>query len=214
MQSVARKITRDEPSLESGTIVDRSGRELRVRADGADFSAARAKSCLVDPEVGDAVLVARTAAGSWVLAVLEGAREATSLVAEGDLEIRSRAGRIRIGSDVGVEMTSPAEVSVVAARFGLHAVDASAVFERMTLIGAKLRADVGAVKTIAGAIDSVVERVTQRAKRVYRYVEEFDQLRSAHIDYAAKGIACVRGENTVMTAGECVKIDGEQVHIG
>jgi predicted O-linked N-acetylglucosamine transferase (SPINDLY family) len=39
------------------------------------------------------------------------------------------------------------------------------------------------VKCIARAIDTVVERVTQRAKRVYRFVEEFDQLRAEHIDY-------------------------------
>ena len=139
---------------------------------------------------------------------------ASRLVVEGDLELQAPSGQVRIGSGEGIELTAGKEVSIASGTFDLHAVDASAIFERMTLIGSTLRADLGAVKAVAGAIDSVVERVTQRAKRVYRFVEEFDQLRAELIDYVATKNASLRGENTVMTATECVKIDGEQVHIG
>lgn len=215
MHNLARKISYGEPSFDPGTVIGRDGRDFRLRMACGEIEARRAKSCLVEPELGDHVLVAEVGGRNWVLAVLEGEEGARSrLVAEGDLELQAQSGQVRIGSGEGIELTAGKEVSIASGTFELHAVDASAIFERMTLIGSTLRADLGAVKAVAGAIDSVVERVTQRAKRVYRFVEEFDQLRAELIDYVATKNASLRGENTVMTATECVKIDGEQVHIG
>ena len=67
---------------------------------------------------------------------------------------------------------------------------------------------------VARTIDTVAERVSQKAARVYRMVSEFDQLRAKHFDYRASDSARVSGENTVVTAHQVVKVDGEQVHIG
>lgn len=215
MTNLARKIRHCEPTFESATVVARGGRALRVRSTSGELDARRAKSCLVQPDLGDEVLIAETDGQYWVLAVLQGEEGAAScLVAEGDVEVQSLRGKVRIGAGHGIVLSAGEEVSIASGTFALHAVDASAVFERMTLIGSTLRADLGAVKAVAGALDSVVERVTQRAKRVYRFVEELEQLRAGVIDYVAAKNASVRGENTVMTATECVKIDGEQVHIG
>jgi hypothetical protein len=216
MSNVVRKLSKHaDTSLDTGSVYAREGLLFHVRTATHDISVQRAKSCLVEPEVGDEVLIAGGGKAWWILAVLEGAEGAASrLVATGDLEIYVPNGRVSLTSGEGIDLTAREEISVASKSFDLHAVDVGAVFKRMTLIGARLQADLESVKAIAGAIDSVVERITQRAKRVYRFVEEFDQLRAEHIDYSANKNASVRGENTVMTAQECVKIDGEQVHIG
>jgi hypothetical protein len=216
--SPAKKIEWREPAFDEGVVVatdatDATDAGIRVRLPDGEVAACRAKSCVVEPAVGDTVLLARGRAGWWVLAVLCG-ETAVRIAVEGDLEIAAPRGRVRVVGDEGIELTARRTVDVISSKLGIHTVDATAVFERMTLIGAKLRADVGAISAIAGAVETVVERVTERAKRVYRFIEELDQVRAEHIDYAATKLCCVRGENTVMTAGECVKIDGEQVHIG
>jgi len=57
-------------------------------------------------------------------------------------------------------------------------------------------------------------RFSQRVKNAYRRVEGMDQLRAQHIDHAADKTMSLRGENTLMTAKQLVKVDGEQIHMG
>ena len=58
------------------------------------------------------------------------------------------------------------------------------------------------------------ERISQRVKRLYRHVEDFEQLRADKVDYVANKTMSLRGQNTLMTAEELVKVDGEQIHLG
>jgi hypothetical protein len=67
---------------------------------------------------------------------------------------------------------------------------------------------------VADSCDSVFDRLLQRVKRSYRFVEEHDQVRAAQIDYVAQNNASLRGENTLITAKDLVKVDGEQIHLG
>jgi len=62
--------------------------------------------------------------------------------------------------------------------------------------------------------DSVVERLSQRVRRSYRKVEELEQVHAQQLDYVATKNVSVRGHNTLLTAEELVKLDGEQVHLG
>jgi hypothetical protein len=216
MSAVVRKLAEDrETSFDTGTVVAQDGETFCVRLSAGEIWTRRAKSCLVEPEVGDDVIVADGARGRWVLAVLHGGENAVSrIVARGGLEIHSPEGQISIAAGNRIDLTAPEGVAVTSSRFDLRAIEATAVFKRMTLVGASVLANLENVKSIARAVDTVVDRLTQKAQRVYRFVEEFDQLRAEQIDYRARKVACLRGENTVMTAQECVKIDGEQVHIG
>ena len=47
-----------------------------------------------------------------------------------------------------------------------------------------------------------------------RTVEGLDQVKAEQIDYAAQKTASMRGENTLVTAEELVKVDGAQIHVG
>ena len=69
-------------------------RSFEVRVGSGDYAAKRAVSCLVEPALGDRVLVALHDAGCHVLAVLDREGDApTRLVAEGDLEVSAPGGR-------------------------------------------------------------------------------------------------------------------------
>lgn len=192
------------------------GDALRVSAAGGEYRARRAASCLLAPSPGDLVMVATSARGDcWVLAVLERAEEgATALEVDGDLTLRARGGAVTVAADEGVRVASGAEVSVVAPSVRVAADAVKGVFETMALLGAALEVDAGRVRAAAGVIDTVAERVSAKAQRVYRVVEEFEQVRAGRLDWLARKVLSLRSEHAVIHAKQLVKVDGDQIHLG
>jgi hypothetical protein len=217
MRSLARKQgQRVLVTQELGTVARAGGAALVVRTDAGELQARRAKGCLLEPEAGDLVLVAVATDGRcYVLSVLE--REAgapASLVADGDLNIKLPAGRLGIAAQDGIGLVSAKEVSVVSAGLSVNAVDGDVALQRLSFVATFLRAELDKAKVLAGSLDSVLDRLSQRVKRAYRTVEESDHLRAERVDYVAKKTMSLRGENTLLTAQELVKVDGEQIHLG
>jgi hypothetical protein len=216
MRNLARKIEPEPVFQDIGTITRVCGPLLVVRTPSGDLEATRAASCLLEPAMGDRVLVGGSRReGMYVLAILvreHGARAAVAV--DGDLEIRVPGGRFVVAAQEGVDLVSGGDVSVVSGRINVNAADGNVALGRLTFLGTLLQAEVEVVKILAERIDSVVDRVAQRVKRSYRAVEETDQVRAERIDYVAKKTASLHGENALLTAEELVKIDGEQIHVG
>jgi hypothetical protein len=177
------------------SIRAKAGARMHVAADtGAVFQARRALSCLVEPEPGDRVLVARAPHGvadAYVLAVLEREGDApVSLVSPRDTELRS-AGTLSIVAPATMIATPTFSLHSAVAR--LHATRATAVL---------------------GAVDAILDRLMLRAKQAFRVVEEVDHLRAGQVDYEARGTLSLHSENTTLTAEGLVKVDGEQIQLG
>jgi hypothetical protein len=189
---------------------------LRVETAAGVFRARRAFSCLVDPTVDDGVLLRGTPdGGCYVLAVLERlSAEPARLVSDGDLEVKLPRGRFVVAAQEGVELLSARELTVAAGAVRVHADEGYAVFRQLSLLGSWVRAEFERIKVLADSCDTTLERLLQRVKRSYRFVEEHDQVRAAQIDYAAQKNASLRGENALVTAKKLVKVDGEQIHVG
>ncbi len=202
---------------EEGIVVSRDGAALVVRTSSGTYDARRAASCLLAPAKGDTVLIALSARGSvWVLSVLDRAEEggATRLEVDGDLEVRVGQGRFTVAAQHGLGLVSGDDLEMVAGSFKLHAVDAAVVFDRLTALGKHVRSELGKVKLIASTFDSVLDRFSQRVQASYRTVEKLDKVKAGQIDYAADRTTSIRGQNTLMTAKQLVKVDGEQIHFG
>jgi hypothetical protein len=216
MKNLARKLDQRDIVQETGSVVRTDGGALVVRAGSGHYEARRAASCLLEPQPGDVVLIAVLPSGlCYVLAVLDREQGAAARVAlEGDLEIKLARGRLRVAAQEGVDVASAKEISLLSGGLRVHASEGSVVVQRLSMLGGLIQAEVEKVKVLAGSIDSVLDRISQRVKRAYRTVEEMDQLRAERVDYVAKKSMRLHGENTVMTAEELVKIDGEQIHLG
>jgi Protein of unknown function (DUF3540) len=210
--SAVRKLSRHENHLEgsrvhepqvrveSGTVV-RVVDRIQVEFGGGPCEARRAKSCLVAPEVGDKVLCAMEPGGVYVIAVLEGHEGAkTVLAADGDLEVQARAGRLALCSSKGVDLVSGGEVAMTAGELHLRARKGSIAIEELGFFGKLVQAEVARVTLVAREVDSVLTRLTQRAKRVFRFVEEIDQTRAGTVDIRAQNLAAIRGENAIVSA--------------
>jgi len=214
--NLAARLQSGEVVQETGVVVGNDGEGFSVRGGSGTYRARRAVSCLVEPECEDVVLVATFQSGAcYVLAVLERAGAgATRIVAEGDLEMNVPRGGFSVTAREGIELVSPKDVSVVAAATKVNSVTADVAVQRLTIVGRYLQSEFERIKTFARSLDAVVGRFSQRAKSSYRRVDGLDQLRAEQVDHRADKTLNLHGANTLMTAEQLVKVDGEQIHVG
>ncbi|MEO7327689.1 MAG: DUF3540 domain-containing protein [Minicystis sp.] len=210
MDGVARKIEVKAVFQEFGEVVAINAGLLTVRTALADLTARRAASCLLEPSLGDRVLVATEERGdAYVLAVLEQHNPETArLSVEGNLTLRSLRGKVTVAAQEGVDIVSAAAVKLMGSAVEVEAVEA------LSVLSGVVKAELGKVKMYASTLDSFFERVSLHAKQSFRTVDELDQVKARQIDYAASGNAHLRGENALISADDLVKLNGEQVHIG
>lgn len=220
MRSLAKKLeTEAAPEQVAGWVVDAAGPggAFVVRSGAVEHGAKRAASCLLEPAVGDRVLAVVLGDGSaWVLAVLErtGDAKAATLSLDGDVALRLASGRLDVVTAGGVGVASSGDVGIVAPAVDVRAVDGRLGIERLAVAGKHLLAEIASVKAVAGVIDGVADRISQRVKRAYRFVEELDRLRAKRLDYHTEKTMQLHGENALMTAEKLVKLDGEHIHMG
>ena len=187
---------------------------LRLRASGIEYEAQRAVSCLVAPRLGDEVYVALLAdRRAFVLAVLERPAPGVELAVEGDCTLRA-SGAMAITGRAGMSLVSGTSMDVVTGRFSLDAVTTSFASETVALVARTVSAELDKARVAARVVDGFFERVTQRAKRALRIVEEADQVRAGRIDYVAEASMTLNADNTVVTARQLVKVDGSQIQLG
>lgn len=209
IREVSRTIVHEE-----GELVAVEGPVLSVRVSAGIVEARRAVSCLVAPEPRDRVLVAIGSSATWVLAVLEReAAEALRLSTERDLRVEAQ-GRLVLGAKEGVDVATPEGIRLASKTATIDAVETTVVSERFSLLAGLVRAESKTVHAVLGVLDSTLERLSQRVKRAYRFVEEMDVTRAGQIDYRADDVASLRARHTVMAADELVKVDGKQIHLG
>jgi hypothetical protein len=190
-EMLARKLNREDVTLEQGTVVFLKDGSWAVRVGGATYAAKRAKSCLVAPSPGDEVLVTFGLGGNcFVLAVLEGAdhetNSVTKLEVDGNLEIHVATGKLDVKAARGVSFSSGAELNLVGKSLSVSALEGTIFVEKLEHLGTRLKAEVEAMRIVGTVCDTFFERVSQRAQRSYRTIEDIDQLKANKIDYAAE----------------------------
>lgn len=216
MHNAVRKIKTRAVWQEFGEVMAMHPQGMRVRTSIGEFDAQRAVGCLVEPRVGDRVLVASEEDGeSFVLSVLSRPEAgATTISAEGDIVMRSANGHVSIAAQTGVDVVTAGTANIAASAVEVRAARGKLAVLMLDVIGETVKAELGRVKLFGQSVDSVLDRFSQRVKRSYRTVEEIDQVRAHQIDYAAEGTARLKGENALVTAIDVAKINGEQVHLG
>lgn len=184
---------------EAGEVLERDGAVCVLLIDEERITARRAYSCLVEPEPGDVVLVARRPGAAHVLAVLErpGAA-ALHLALPAGSRITAEDGRLDLAAGTLVVQAKQGEVAV----------------GELALTGTKVEARFGKVQLLADAIESIAQRVIGRFRRSYRLIEETEQVRARDIDQRASGHLHLKGDVATIQAGAVVKVDGHQIHLG
>jgi hypothetical protein len=219
----ALEFTRDHVHKDTGSVRQEVGRILQrvesgywVAVGHQRLHAKQAASCLVRPDRDDRVLLAtQDGERSYILAILDQADASSSeLELQGDTTIRSSSGRLRIAAVEGVDIVSQKDVSVTSKGFNLRAAGASLLVDTLEHFGNRVFTDVHELRAKVAALDTVAGRISQRAQRVYRTVEDLEHLRVGQLDISAKKNLRMHAENALLTALSLVKVDGEQIHMG
>lgn len=214
--------------LRSGAVVRVSLDEAPVRAGDVLIVASDADGWFVLPAVlrapdgstarmeGDG-LVVRDPAGR---PVVEHRGGVLAVHATGDLAL-SAAGRVSVRGDRGVTLECEG-TSVALAPAGLDvrgpAVDVASErgalrVEEVTLRAVRVETSIERLEHIVGVVQVEADRVIERARRVYREVEELSHLRAGRIRAIAEGAMHLMSKRVVMKADEDVAIKGEKIHL-
>lgn len=214
MENVARKLEHRAIYQEYAEVIS-AGDVLELRAPSGCIVARRAASCLLMPSVGDRVLcVVEERGDAFVLAVLERADDSrATLVMDGAVTLRTKE-KLSLVGEKGVDIVGAETVRIAGKSVDVNSIETRIASHAVELLGDVVKADLGKVKYVAKSIDGLIDRVTNRVKRSFRTVEEIDQVKARHLDYSAEHVAHFRGETTVVTAKDLVKVNGEQIHVG
>jgi hypothetical protein len=216
MSNAARKLDDQPGYLTIGKVVASRANVIVVELDGRAVDCERAAMCLLEPRRDDEVLVSEASGRRFVLGVLTRAAtsDAARIGVDGDLELYVRRGRLSVTTQKGVDVQSAGEATLTAPRVALRAVEGEAMFDKVKLLAAGARVELGRLSFVAEKVDTLCERLWQRVKRSYRFVEETDQLRAGSIDQHARGLLRVHSDNAVITAKHLTKIDAGQIQLG
>lgn len=198
-----------------GRVLDAERGRFVVLTEGERVIARRARSCLLEPRASDLIIVARVGQGRthWVLAVLDRPGDDATLAFEGDVTIKS-PGAVTVASGESTNLYSRGTLGVAVDEVQLSANAVEASVDRASWIGRVLTSRLDAVKTFATLVDRVATRVSERAQRVYRTTEQSELLKVGQLDIRADDSITAQSKNTVMTAEQLVKLNGDQIHLG
>jgi hypothetical protein len=215
MENLARALDKEENFLEYGTVKLAQGGAFTVAAESGVVAAKRSFSCLVEPMPGDMVLVSRAASGCYILAILERHGDQHACLAfEGDADLRLKQGRLRVAAQEGIDLVSAKDTALFSPELSINSVRADVSIQNLSFFGTFLQGQIERIKLIGQACDSIFERVSQRVKRCYRWVDELDQLKAGQLNYLVKKLMSLRGKYSVLTAEEDVRIDGDKILMG
>ncbi len=216
MHVLRKQAERHDIAHKMGIVVREEASEFMVRTGGGDCPARRAISCLMMPEQGDLVLLTVTEARvAYILAVLEREEGVTHrLELDGDLEVKLRGGRFILAAQNGVDLASAQAISITTPLLKMNADEGSLVLRKFAFFASLVDAEINRFKLLTSCCDWVADRLLQKLKRSYRFVEEVEHVRAGQIDYVARQNMRMHGKNALVTAEALVKLDGDQIHVG
>jgi hypothetical protein len=216
MRNLARQLDPSHITQTTGSVVRVDGTGFVVRTDTGDTRARRAASCLLQPEVGDFVLLAILPAGAgYVLAVLDREEGAPARIAvDGDLEVKLPHGRFTVAAQEGVGLLSGKELSIVSDGLDMTAQTGRVVLDRLSLFGTLVQAELQKAKLVAGELEAALERLSHRVKRSHRFVEGLDEVRAEPIDDKASTTVSLHARSGRLTSESPGKVARDQLHLG
>ncbi len=207
-----------QPYLDYGVIVEEMSSKFVVETSYGCVDAGQALSCMVKPEVDDEVLVCQDQTNRcFILSVLDRTdkeERPVNIVFPAEVNIHLKNGGLSIHSKEDISLTSENKISMVSQDMVIHASDGEVCVERLSFLGKLLRANIEGIKIVGSVIESAFQRVVQKARTSFRYVEEHEDVRTGSTRYLVKETLNMRSKNSVHIAKKQMKMDAEQIHLG
>ena len=218
MKELAKQWNESHSDLGTATIKSMiDGKFVLLDDSGRIKHATKAMSCLVEPQIGDQVLVVHTTMSSYVLMILTRCHDnssASAISLDGDVSLSLPNGKLDINAKEGIHLGTPQDLSIIASRFGISGKKMAAAFEKIDLLGSSVEAHLSDVKLFSKRLRSKVEIAMQRFVTRQTNVDSLDSVNAGTIQHTARELLTLKSVFTFMKAKKNVKIDGKQIFMG
>lgn len=175
------------------------------------------------PKEGDKVLVAgENLQSGYIIGVLPASQPSSAArftieedeesgktivsVPQGDLDFRAETGNINLDAAKNINLNCH--------EFGLDSAKGDIKITEATYQGRILGMTVERTKLLLGKVNSTIGRLVEKAKNVYRDVENLNQLKAGRMRTLVDGSYHLKGERIIEKAKKEVRIDGEKINLG
>lgn len=158
-------------------------------------------------------LCVRDAAGQLVFEYAHGTMRVVA--PSGDLELSAPQGTVRISGRDGVDLRAGTETRAQLTNnsVSIQTPHTSLETERATVIAKRLTQTINTLATTVAVLETRAGRIVERAKNVYREVDELAQLKAGRIRNVAVKAFQVLSESLTMKAEKDAKIKGEKIYL-
>jgi len=193
-------------TLSYGRVVDgNEGRFHVMTEEGMLIGAGKADGCLLMPEAGDRVLVSRGGSSdAFILSVI------VKYGTESRVDLKGAAS---IHAD-SIDLKALREVSVEAPEVAFTGVSGTAKFMDFAFRSRSCRTEIEKASVVVRFLDSVLERVTQRVRNSFRWIEDTEQIKAGRIRSIVNQRFSVNAKHASIHADEEVSVDGNKIHLG
>ncbi|KAF1070024.1 DUF3540 domain-containing protein [Variovorax sp.] len=172
---------------------------VEAQAGGERWHCPRAASCLLQPSVGDTVLVAGPRRDqAYLIAVITQADPAQA----------------RLAVDGVLTLQAGTRLELAAPELDLQARKAQLEVGEMDYRGGEVRITTLVARFVGRTCETVLDRLSVLTRSSFRLTEEVEQVRAGQIDYQAEETLRLHAKNTLVSSKGLVKVDGEQIHMG
>lgn len=216
LQQSAKLCESRDAALHHGRVSATDGKLFGVSFAGGHARARVAAGCLLQPCVGDKVLVSVAEDETYILNVLE--RRDTDAPAdlqfEGSVRLTARGGSIELRADEGVDISAAAHLWLSAPQAQLGFGSAALTAAELDMTGMRLHSTWRQVSESAVRSRRTAERAEEYYGEAVEVVARHQEIRARsqrlHIDTDWS----VRTDNATIRAENHARVDGKRVHLG
>jgi hypothetical protein len=214
MERLARNMESEKNELFDGRVKIKDENFFWVETSRGLHKAKKSVSCLIEPLISDEVLLLSTHNGkTYILGVLERERDVQSdIIFEGDVLVKVKNGDLGfVAQKLDLKGN---DIDLASKNLDIRSLRGKASIRDFTFLGRVFRGNINAVSIISKTMNSITERLTQKARQSYRWIEGLEQTEAGRLRFSAKDSLFMKGKRSSLIAEKKVKIDGEKIHLG
>ena len=202
-------------SLRTATITGRADRWFFVQ-EAAAPRLKRAPSCLVEPQLGDLVLICDCGENQvgYITAVLQSAKEDQAAVKlPGGVTLNSSLNGLDIEARQ-IALNGQQSISLVAPHLEMNAAAATVRVSHWKSWSESVESHVVRASLVATSLTSHIGTAISRIKSSWRKVEGLDESQAGRSRFLVDGQHKVEAEHVTVKAQGYVRIDGKKIDLG
>ena len=201
-------------NMQVGEVKKREADRVLVATAEGMVSAQAAVSCLVRPECGDRVMLASHGAERYVLAVLERAAEAPSVLCfPHGVEVQVY-GDLSLSATGRAAMQGEAEVRLCGDRVEVSGTAVAITGQKVSIVGEICQWLADNLESTARLIKQVADSWSTHSRIHQRQVDDIELVRAGNVDMRVEHVVNVGATHTIVKSRELTKLDGKLIQVG